>query len=129
MSAREDSVFVAIGSEKDLIKRGLIKKEGGTKLMFGRGKTIVAARHLEPAQFQTISKLKDLDDQPARSEQDVPHRHSAGHALRRAAGPEEGHGEGLAQDLRSECVLGRVEVSDSGRAISWELGTGNRDRN
>jgi hypothetical protein len=60
MSAREDSVFVAIGSEKDLMKRGLIKKEGGTKLMFGRGKTIVAARHLEPAQFQTISKLKDL---------------------------------------------------------------------
>ena len=60
MSAREDSVFVAIGSEKDLMKRGLIKKEGGTKLMFGRGKTIVAARHLEPAQFQTISKQKDL---------------------------------------------------------------------
>jgi len=60
MTAREDSVFVAIGSEKDLIKRGVIKKEGGTKLMFGRGKTIVAARHLEPAQFQTISKLKDL---------------------------------------------------------------------
>ena len=60
MSAREDSVFVAIGSEKDLIKRGVIKKEGGTKLMFGRGKTIVAARHLEPAQFQTISKNKDL---------------------------------------------------------------------
>jgi hypothetical protein len=60
MSAREDSVFVAIGSEKDLINRGLIQKEGGTKLMFGRGKTIVAARHLEPAQFQTISKQKDL---------------------------------------------------------------------
>jgi len=60
MSAREDSVFVAIGSEKDLMKRGLIKKEGGTKLMFGRGKTIVAARHLEPAQFQTISKQKDV---------------------------------------------------------------------
>lgn len=60
MSAREDSVFVAIGSEKELIKRGIIKKEGGTKLMFGRGKTIVAARHLEPAQFQMISKTKDL---------------------------------------------------------------------
>jgi len=60
MSAREDSVFVAMGSEKELINRGLIKKEGGTKLMFGRGKTIVAARHLEPTQFQTISKLKDL---------------------------------------------------------------------
>ena len=42
------------------MKRGIIKKEGGTKLMFGRGKTIVAARHLEPAQFQTISKQNDL---------------------------------------------------------------------
>jgi len=60
MAAREDSVFVAIGSEKDLMNRGLIKKEGGTKLLFGRGKTIVAARHLEPAQFQMISKQKDL---------------------------------------------------------------------
>ena len=28
--------------------------------MFGRGKTIVAARHLEPAQFQTISKHNDV---------------------------------------------------------------------
>jgi len=61
MSAREDSVFVAIGSEKELMKRGLIKKEGGTKLMFGRGKTIVAARHPEAAQFQMISKAEDLE--------------------------------------------------------------------
>jgi hypothetical protein len=60
MAAHEDSVFVAIGSEKELMKRGLIRKEGGTKLLFGRGKTIVAARHLEPAQFQTISKQRDL---------------------------------------------------------------------
>ena len=61
MSAREDSVFVAIGSEKELMKRGIIRKEGGTKLMFGRGKTLVAARHLEPSSFQTISKSRDLE--------------------------------------------------------------------
>ena len=61
MSAREDSVFVAIGSEKDLMKRGILKKEGGTKLMFGRGKTLVAARHLEPEHFQLISKSRDLE--------------------------------------------------------------------
>lgn len=60
MSAREDSVFVAIGSENDLIKRGLVRKEGGTKLLFGRGKTLVAARHLEPTQFQLISKHEDV---------------------------------------------------------------------
>ena len=130
MSAREDSVFVAIGSEKDLINRGLIKKEGGTKLMFGRGKTIVAARHLEPAQFQTISKLKDLTislPDPNKTYRIVTRQdmHFA-----EPQDPEEGHGEGLAQDLRPERVLGRVEVPDSGRAVrigNREQGTGNCD--
>ena len=56
MSAREDSVFIAIGSEKELMRRGLVKKEGGTKLLFGRGKTLVAARDLNPEQFRAVSK-------------------------------------------------------------------------
>lgn len=56
MAAREDSVFIAIGSEKDLMRRGILKKEGGTKLLFGRGKTLVAARDLNPELFRAISK-------------------------------------------------------------------------
>src|SRR4029079_2593130 len=56
MSAREDSVLLAAGSEKHPRHERLIKKEGGTKLMFGRGKPIVPAGPLEPTQFQTISK-------------------------------------------------------------------------
>ena len=60
MSAHEDSVFVAIGTEKELTEKGVIRREGGTFLAFGRGKTIVPARSLELDDFQVISKSKDL---------------------------------------------------------------------
>jgi hypothetical protein len=63
MSAQEDSVFVAIGTEKELTDKGVIRREGGTLLLFGRGKTIVPARTLELDDFQVISKSRDLSIQ------------------------------------------------------------------
>ncbi|HEX6317168.1 MAG TPA: hypothetical protein VFZ73_19995 [Gemmatimonadaceae bacterium] len=60
MSAHEDSVFIAIGTEKELTEKGVIRREGGTLLAFGRGKTIVPARTLEIEDFQVISKSRDL---------------------------------------------------------------------
>lgn len=60
LEAREDSVFVAFGTEKELIARGIARKEGGTKLLFGRGKTLVTARALDPSAFQVMSRSKDL---------------------------------------------------------------------
>ena len=38
LNAHEDSVFVAIGTEKELTAKGVIRREGGTLLAFGRGK-------------------------------------------------------------------------------------------
>ena len=63
MSAHEDSVFVAIGTEKELTEKGVIRREGGTLLLFGRGKTIVPARTLEAEDFQVMSKSRDLSIQ------------------------------------------------------------------
>ncbi|HEX9565907.1 MAG TPA: hypothetical protein VF981_18150 [Gemmatimonadaceae bacterium] len=60
MAAREDSVFVVIGTEKELSDQGLVRREGGTLLMFGRGKTIVPGRSLDPARFTVLSKSRDL---------------------------------------------------------------------
>ncbi len=60
MAAHEDSVYVAIGTEKELSAMGVIRREGGTLLMFGRGKTIVPARTLELDDFQVMSKSRDL---------------------------------------------------------------------
>jgi hypothetical protein len=59
-AARDDSVFVAIGTEKELTQKGVIRREGGTLLAFGRGKTIVPARTFEMGDFQVMSKSKDL---------------------------------------------------------------------
>lgn len=60
MAAHEDSVFVAIGTEKELTEKGVIRREGGTLLAFGRGKTIVPARSFELEDFQVMSKSRDL---------------------------------------------------------------------
>ena len=60
MAAEEDSVFVAIGTEKELTAKGVIRREGGTLLAFGRGKTIVPARTFEIEDFQVMSKSRDL---------------------------------------------------------------------
>jgi hypothetical protein len=60
MTAHDDSVFVAIGTEKELTEKGIIRREGGTLLAFGRGKTIVPARTLDLEDFQVLSKSQDL---------------------------------------------------------------------
>lgn len=60
MAAHEDSVFIAIGTEKELTEKGIIRREGGTLLAFGRGKTIVPARAYELEDFQVMSKSRDL---------------------------------------------------------------------
>lgn len=59
MAAHEDSVFIAIGTEKELTEKGIIRREGGTLLAFGRGKTIVPARALDPTDFVVLSKSQD----------------------------------------------------------------------
>jgi hypothetical protein len=53
-------VFVAVGTEKELAARGIVRREGGTRLLFGKGKTLVPARHLDPAAFHVMSKEHDL---------------------------------------------------------------------
>ena len=53
LSERENAVWVATGTRKDLVNRGLITIEGGTRfLLFTRtGETLVPARDLDEAAF------------------------------------------------------------------------------
>jgi hypothetical protein len=59
LEARVDSVFVVIGTERELSEQGLVRREGGTLLLFGRGKTMVPGRNLDPAKFTLLSKARD----------------------------------------------------------------------
>lgn len=70
MEAREDSVFVAIGNERELTEKGLVRREGGTMLMFGRGKTLVPGRTLDPSQFTVLSKSRDMQIMLPRSDKE-----------------------------------------------------------
>lgn len=60
LAAEEDSVFVAIGTERELAQLGVVRREGGTLLMFGRGKTLVPGRSPDPSAWQVLSRSKDL---------------------------------------------------------------------
>ncbi|MBK8249708.1 MAG: hypothetical protein IPK85_20255 [Gemmatimonadetes bacterium] len=57
--AREDSAYIVIATEKELIERGIVRKEGGTKLMFGAGKALVPGRTFDPTVFRVVSKQRD----------------------------------------------------------------------
>jgi len=69
-AAREDSVFVVIGSERELAQKGLVRREGGTLLMFGRGKTLVPGRTLDPSHFTILSKARDRQIMLPRADKD-----------------------------------------------------------
>jgi hypothetical protein len=57
--AREDSAYLVIATEKELLERGIIRKEGGTKLLFGAGKSLVPGRNIDPTVFRVVSKQRD----------------------------------------------------------------------
>lgn len=59
MAAHEDSVFVAIGTEDQLKRDGIVRREGGTWILLGRGKTLVPGRDLDRGAFRVLSKEKD----------------------------------------------------------------------
>jgi hypothetical protein len=101
MAAREDSVFVAIGSKKDLLAKGIVRQEGGTKLFFGRGKTLVPARDIQPQQFQLMSKSRDLMIPLPR--RDKAYRIVSRHSLHYAD----------PQDPRDASVYGTLKITDA----------------
>lgn len=70
MAARDDSVFVVIGSERELAQKGLVRREGGTLLMFGRGKTMVPGRTLDLSHFTVLSKGRDRQIMLPRADKD-----------------------------------------------------------
>ena len=76
-----NTVYYVIGTKDDLLKSGIIVKEGGSRFLFvlwKSGQTLQPARELDPAAFHAIDKTKVTeipfpDDKPCRiaSRQDV----------------------------------------------------------
>ena len=57
LETENSTVYYIIGTKKELLERGIVEEEGGSRVLFifGRaGKTLVPARQLEPAGFTAI---------------------------------------------------------------------------
>jgi hypothetical protein len=56
---RENTVYYVVGTKKELIERGVIVPEGGSRFLFifgKRGQVLAPARDLDPTQFTAINK-------------------------------------------------------------------------
>jgi outer membrane murein-binding lipoprotein Lpp len=53
-----NTVYYAVGTEDELIERGILVKEGSKFLIFG-SKTLAAARQLQPEMFQRLDRRQD----------------------------------------------------------------------
>lgn len=59
MGERENTVYYIIGTKDELIERGIITPEGGSRVLFifgKRGQVLAPARTLDPSQFTAINK-------------------------------------------------------------------------
>ncbi len=59
VTTRDNTVFYVIGTKDELIKKGVIAEEGGSRFLFvlwKSGKTLVPARDLDPSEFTQIDK-------------------------------------------------------------------------
>ena len=67
--------YYIIGTEDELIKKGVVVKEGGANLLIKRvGRTLVPARDLKPDEFNTIDTRDILEDGPQAPNQLFPAR-------------------------------------------------------
>ena len=59
LAERDNTVYYVIGTKDDLLRRGVVVEEGGSRVLFvfgKRGKTLVPARQLDPGQFVMVDK-------------------------------------------------------------------------
>jgi len=66
LATRHSRAYYVVGTEEELLERGLIKKEGGARVLFIFGKagqTLVPARDLDPSLFTEIN-LREVTEIP-----------------------------------------------------------------
>jgi hypothetical protein len=57
METEENTAYYVVGTKEELLERGIIEKQGGSRVLFifgKRGETLVPARDVDPSQFTQI---------------------------------------------------------------------------
>lgn len=81
LKAETSTVYYAVGTKRELLDRGIVEEEGGARFLFlfgKRGKVLVPAREIDPAEFTPLNKdetwVINLGDTTAQYE--IVSRHS-----------------------------------------------------
>src|SRR5260370_793514 len=59
LATKTNTVYYVIGTEDELIQRGIVRKEGGSRFLFvlwKSGQMLVPGRELDPSEFRTFNK-------------------------------------------------------------------------
>ncbi len=59
LTTYKNTVYYAVGTKDELMKRGIVIKEGSKFLIFG-GTKLMPARNLDPASFTAIDKTRQM---------------------------------------------------------------------
>jgi uncharacterized coiled-coil protein SlyX len=64
MTVRDHTVYYVVGTKEELLEKGIIEEQGGSRVLFvfgKRGKTIVPGRNLDMSMFNTIDRTVTTD--------------------------------------------------------------------
>ncbi len=117
LTSYKNTVYYAVGTKDELIKRGIVTKEGSKFLVFG-GTRLEPARNLDPAAFTAIDKTPADLDPAAADRQEVQDRLPPEPELSRLHRDQGRQGRRHGGDLPARGVLGGVEVPDPGPGLS-----------
>jgi predicted nucleic acid-binding Zn-ribbon protein len=59
LSSELNTVYYVIGTKSDLVKQGILVEEGHKRFVLVGGRTVSAARDLDPSKFTKIDRLRD----------------------------------------------------------------------
>jgi hypothetical protein len=59
LTGEKNTVYYVVGSKDDLVKQGVLVEEGRKRLLVVGGRTVSAARELDPAKFTKLDRLRD----------------------------------------------------------------------
>lgn len=59
LTTEKNTAYYAIGTKDELIKQGILVEEGHKRLLVIGGRSVAAARDLDPSKFTRIDRLKD----------------------------------------------------------------------
>lgn len=59
LTSEKNTAYYVIGTKDELVRQGILVEEGNKRFMFLGGRSVVAARELDPTKFTKIDRLKD----------------------------------------------------------------------